>query len=334
MLRFIVLLSLILALRLVLFYTFQDKSSVIRTNSRTNIKVIREVKGHLKNIYRSALNPKDADLLMGIVFGENLDSRSKEKFIQTGVLHVVAASGMNVSMLTSFLLGTLVIFLKRQHTLLVTSIIVLFYVALADFQPSIVRAGVMALFAFGAGLVGRQNTSFLALFFAAFVMLFWDPRILTSISFILSFSATLGIILLDPILKHGWFGHSFFEDFRTTISAQIATTPILLFFFGTYSPISIIVNFLVLWTVPPLMVLGGAAAVLSLVYKTLALPLIYLALPLLSYFQSVVDFFAKDAVPIETNSIPWAIVAGYYLILLSGIMWLYKRRSEKLEMRS
>ena len=332
--RFIIFLSLILAVRLVFFYIFQDQSRLIRTNPRTNITVIREVKDHFKSTYRSALNPKDADFLMGIVFGENLDSRSKEKFIQTGVLHVVAASGMNVSMLTSFLLGTLIIFLRRQYALLMTSIIVLFYVALADFQPSIVRAGIMGLFAFGAGLVGRQNTSILALFFTAFVMLFWDPRILTSISFILSFSATLGIILLDPILKRGLLKHSFFEDFRTTISAQAATTPILMFFFGTYSPISIIVNFLVLWTVPPLMVLGGAAAVLSLVYKTLALPLIYLAAPLLSYFQSVVDFFAKDVVSIETNSIPWSIVAGYYLILLSGIMWIYKRRSEKLEMRS
>lgn len=328
---FIIVLSLILSLRLVFFYIFQDQSRLIQTNSRTNITVIREVKDHFKKIYRQALSPKDADLLMGIVFGENLDSRSKEKFIQTGVLHVVAASGMNVSMLTSFLLGTLVIFLRRQHALLVTSIIVLFYVALADFQPSIVRAAIMALFAFGAGLAGRQNTSFLALFFAAFVMLFWDPRILTSISFILSFSATLGIILLDPILKRGLLEHSFFEDLRTTSSAQIATTPILLFFFGTYSPISIIVNFLVLWTVPPLMVLGGAAAVLSLVYKTLALPLIYLALPLLSYFQSVVDFFAKGAVPIETNSIPWAIVAGYYLVFFS-IVLRFNRRDEGLNL--
>ena len=269
MLRFIIILSLVFLVRVVLFYSFENKT--IKTTNTTNIAVVQDIKSHIKEIYRSVLNPKDADLLIGVVFGENLTKTSKEKFIQTGVLHVVAASGMNVSMLTSFLLGTLVVFLRRQYALIVTSVIVLFYVALADFQPSIIRAAIMALFALSAGLIGRQNTSLLALSFAAFAMIFWEPRVLSSISFILSFSATLGIILLDPILKRGLFKHYFFEDFRTTISAQIATTPILLFFFGTYSPISIIVNFLVLWTVPPLMVLGGISAAASFISKSLAL---------------------------------------------------------------
>jgi len=237
----------------------------------------------------------------------------------------VAASGMNVSMLTSFLLGTLIIFLRRQYAIILTSVIVLFYVALASFQPSIVRAAIMAIFSLSAGIAGRQNTSLLALFLAAFVMIIWDPQVLTSVSFILSFSATLGIILLDPILKQGLFAPALFEDFRTTISAQIATTPILMFFFGSYSPVSIIVNFLVLWTIPPLMVLGGLGAFLSFVSKTLVAPFLYLSFPLLSYFQSIVDFFALRFRPMELDTIPWTIVVGYYLILLAGILWIHKR---------
>lgn len=325
MVRLIIVLSIILGARILLFYSFQDKSRILETNNRTNITVTRGVKDHIKETYRSILNSQDADLLMGIVFGENLDKSSKEKFIRTGVLHVVAASGMNVSMLTSFLLGTLVVFLRRQYAIILTSILVLFYVALADFQPSIIRAAIMALFSLSAGVVGRQNTSLLALFFAGFTMVSWDPNVLTSISFILSFSATLGIILLDPILKQV-LTSAFFEDFRTTLSAQIATTPILFFFFGSYSPISIVVNFLVLWTIPPLMVLGGAAAVFSFVSQILATPFLYLALPLLSYFQAIVDLFAKGATLFEFKNIPWALVAGYYLIILSGILWMNKRK--------
>lgn len=325
MVRFVTFLSFVLLFRILLFNVFPP-DHIIQENPIPGTTFFSKIKENIQNTFRSTLNQKDADLLMGIVFGsKDLDKSSKEKFIQTGVLHVVAASGMNVSMLTSFLLGTLVVFLRRQYALVITSIIVLFYVALADFQPSIVRAAIMALFALGAGLIGRQNTSLLALFFAAFAMIFWDPKVITSISFILSFSATLGIILLDPILKRGWFGNSFFEDFRTTISAQIATTPILLFFFGTYSPISILVNFLVLWTVPPLMVLGGIAASLSFVAEILAAPFIYLSFPLLSYFQTIVDFFAQGAVPLDLKNIPWAIIVGYYLVLLAGILWTYKR---------
>src|SRR3989344_5563553 len=128
MLRFIIFLSAILVIRIALFYGQIDKNENRETSFKNDSSVISEIRRDIREAYLSVLNPKDADLLMGIVFGENLDRSSREKFIETGVLHVVAASGMNVSMLTSFLIGTLVIFLKRQHTLLVTSIIVLFYV--------------------------------------------------------------------------------------------------------------------------------------------------------------------------------------------------------------
>ena len=257
---------------------------------------------------------------MGIVFGEkNLDKESNEAFKNTGVLHVVAASGMNVSMLVSFLLVTFVIFLRRQHALILTFLAILFYTALADFQPSIVRAAIMSGFALAAGLVGRQNTSLLAL-----VMVFWDPEIITSVGFILSFAATAGIILLDPVLKKK-IKSDLLEDFRTTIAAQLATTPIILFFFGTYSAISIPTNFLVLWTVPPLMALGGVGALLGLITPILSAPFVLLCLPLLLYFRAVVEYFAMASSPVEIKSIPWTLVAGYYLILLALIVLLRKR---------
>lgn len=329
MAKFIVLLCIVLGVRLVFFYLFQPPKHMIQKNPVRETTIFTDIKKNIKQTYDSYLPQDQSNLLMGIVFGEkDLDKASTQKFISTGVLHVVAASGMNVSMLTSFLLSSLLVFFRRQHALILTVAAVIFYTALADFQPSIIRAAIMSVVAIGAGLAGRQNTSILALFFAAFVMVFWDPAVIVSISFILSFAATLGIILLHPILKQGVLKNSIFEDFRTTFSAQIATTPILLFFFGTYSPISILVNFLVLWTVPPLMALGGAAALVSFVSPILAIPLTYLCLPLLLYFKAVVDFFAQSAVPIALKNTPWTIVAGYYLVVLSIIIVVSKNKNK------
>lgn len=325
--RFITLLSILLIVRLLFFNLFPPKIETISKNAFRETTIFTQIRGHIKSSYAQNLSGQNADLLAGIVFGEkDLDKSSNKKFIATGVLHVVAASGMNVSMLTSFLLAFLLLFFRRQYALLATAAAVLFYTALADFQPSIIRAAIMALFAIGAAIYGRQNTAILALLFAAFAMVFWDPGVLTSISFILSFTATLGIILFDPILKRGVFKSSFFEDFRTTLSAQIATTPILLFFFGTYSPISIVTNFLVLWTVPPLMILGMLAAILSFVTPILAAPFVYLCFPLLSYFWGVVEYFARASVPLEIKNTPWAVIVGYYLILGSGILWIRKNK--------
>lgn len=327
--KFIAFLCLLLALRLLIFYAFPPRVENISKSPLRETRIFTQIKEHIRDVYSENLSGPNAALLMGIVFGsKDLDKSSNKKFISTGVLHVVAASGMNVSMLTSFLLAFLLLFLKRQYALIITAATVLFYTALADFQPSIIRAAIMALLAIGAGVLGRQNTSLLALFFAAFAMVFWDPEVLVSISFILSFTATLGIILLDPIMKQGIFRSSLFEDFRTTLSAQIATTPILLFFFGTYSPISILVNFLVLWTVPPLMILGMIAAVLSFITPILAVPFVYLSLPLLSYFWMIVDHFTRFSVPLKVQTVPWPLVIGYYLITLGVIVWVNKRQNK------
>jgi competence protein ComEC len=181
----------------------------------------------------------------------------------------------------------------------------------------------MGVLALSAGLAGRQNTSLFALFLAATVMVLFDPSIISSISFMLSFSATLGIILLDPLLKLV-LKKSYFEDFRTTLSAQIATTPILLFFFGTYSLISIPANFLVLWTVPPLMALGFVSALFSILSPLFGGFFAVLSMPLLAYFLAITDFLSRFDIGFELKELPWALIAGYYLILLAAIIRLHK----------
>ena len=321
--KFILLLLILLGVRLLIFIVFPPPV-IIQKNPIRETTIFTQIKDHIRQVYSQNLSGQQSALLMGIVFGDKgVDRESLKTYQQTGVLHVIAASGMNVSMLTSFLLAGLLVFFRRQQALILTFFAIIFYTALADFQPSIVRAAIMAGAALGAGVLGRQNTSLLALFFAAFAMVFWDPAVLVSISFILSFAATLGIILLDPLFKNFLKGE-IFEDFRTTLAAQIATTPIILFFFGTYSPASVPVNFLVLWTVPPLMLLGGIAAILSFI-PILAAPFVLLCLPLLDYFNGVVDFFARYSVQINLKTIPWTAVFGYYLISLALIIWLRKK---------
>ncbi len=323
----VLLLSFILLIRLLVFNwsndTFQNKKE-----KELSLPLISSVKGRTRESFNKTLSRDQAALLLGIVFGgkENFDPDFYKSFQKTGVLHVIAASGMNVSMVAAFLLAIFLTFMKRQYALVAAAFGIFLYVALADFQPSIVRAAIMAVFAFGAGILGRQNTSLLALFFTAFMMVFWDPLVITNLGFQLSFVATTGIILLDPIFKQFAFRSSLFADFRTTSSAQIATLPIIIFFFSSYSLISIPVNFLVLWTVPILMIIGGAGALLSIVSPILAAPILFLAIPFLVYFKTVVLLFSRVPLELQVHEIPWSIVAGYYLIILSAILYIYKKK--------
>ncbi len=307
-------------------FTFPIHST--NSGSKTlNLPVISQIKANSTRAYDRVLGKDYSGLLTGIVFGTRADFDRDffSKLQEAGVLHVIAASGMNVSMVAGFLVATLVLFLKRQQALIIAGVGVFLYAALADFQVSIVRASIMAYFAFAAGVLGRQNSSLWALFLTAYLMLLVNPTLVTSLSFQLSFAATLGILLFDPLLKRGVLKNGFFEDGRTTVSAQITTTPILLFAFSTYSLVSVPVNFLILWTVPPLMILGALASFLANIWAPLSVPILYLCLPFLMYFKAVVLFFANYSNPVEVSFVPWTIIAGYYLILVSLVLYLYKK---------
>jgi len=268
---------------------------------------------------------------MGIVFGirQGMDSDLLAAFRTTGVLHVIAASGSNVSLVSGFLLATFLAFMKRRVAILFTLAGIIFYAFLSGLDTSIVRASLMAAFSYGALLFGRQNYSVLALYTTGFIMLFVDPEIIGDIGFQLSFLSTFGILILKPLIDNVLFrNRNFFlrDDFSTTISAQVMTVPIMFSAFSAYSLISIPVNLFVLWTIPLLMILGGIAAVASLLFSVFAAPFLYLCLALLLYFENISLAFARYSFPVQIDKTPQVLILGYYIFLASIILFLNKHR--------
>ena len=265
---------------------------------------------------------REGGLLIGIILGvrDKIDSGFYKDLKDAGVLHVIAASGQNVSILASLLLVSFERFVKRRQALLFTGLIILVYSGITGFDPPIVRASIMALITFGALAFGKQNTGLLALFITGWGMVVYDPSILQSISFQLSFLSTLGIMTIKPILDNiikFKMINIIKDDITTTFSAQIATLPLLLTVFGSYSLISLPVNILVLWTIPFLMVFGGIGALLALLSPAIATPFILLAYPFLVFFTFIIDASQKLYLGFDIDSIPVMIVIGYYLILIA-----------------
>jgi competence protein ComEC len=116
------------------------------------------------------------------------------------------------------------------------------------------------------------------------------------------------------------------DDIGTTIAAQVATIPILVGSFGTYGLLSILVNALVLWTIPPLMVLGGVGGLLGLVWEPLGSLLLALATSLLWFFTGVVQYFGGFGWQISIGELPIIMIVGYYLVLGSWIWIIWKKR--------
>lgn len=271
------------------------------------------IRQKLTSLFSTTLPSPSSSLLMGIIFGikEQMPQSFSDNLKISGVYHVIAASGMNVTLIGGFISTFFAFFLKRQIAIGLSIIGIMFYALLGGLEASIVRASIMGILVFSAQIMGRQTLAINGLILAGFTMLFITPSLITDIGFQLSFTATLGILYIKRL--------------PTTISAQIATLPILLANFGTYSVYSILVNALVLWTVPIIMAVGGIGALIGLIIIPLGQLIIYLSYPLLWYFEQVVNIFGKIGGVITIQTLPWQFIVGYYCLLSSALL-IFRRK--------
>lgn len=318
-----------------------NKKNVILTMSFPKIEAEKQNKNFLLSLtagfrqkivslFNATLPSPSSSLLLGIVFGikEGMTASFKKNLQATGVLHVVAASGMNVTMVGGFLSSVFIVFFRRQVAVTLAILGVWFYAFVSGFEASIVRASIMGSLVFSAQILGRQYLGMLGLFIAAYLMLFISPLTIFDVGFQLSFAATAGLIVLPKIREVGKV-RVIGDDINTTIAAQIATLPILLTTFGTYSLWSIIVNAILLWTIPILMALGGLGAILGFIHPFFGQLPLYLSLPFLNYFEWVVDFFGNFGTVLKIENLPWQWVVSYYAVLILIVYLLSKRKTNK-----
>ncbi len=247
-------------------------------------------------------------LAAGMLWGgsEGLSRQTKEAYRRVGLLHIVAASGYNVTLVTGWILSACLIWLSRRWALGVTVAGIVIYMLLAGWQPSIIRAGIMAILAMTGLILGRERDAKWLLMLTGAAMLAWNPKLISDIGFQLSFAATFGILTFlntSPGVRS-----VLLADLKTTLAAQAMTTPLILHHFGNLSVISPLVNAAVLWTVPLIMQITAAGLVWG--------PINYLAWPLLRMQTWVVGSVA--AWPIsnwEMGKMSWLWVAVYYVML-------------------
>src|SRR3989344_1654201 len=211
---------------------------------------------------------------------------------------------------------------------------------------SAVRAAVMGLLLLLALQVGRLYQIKNALILAGAIMVYLNPRVLVwDLGFQLSFTATLGLIYIEPILER-WFSweekddmiqakKNFFEKtarsakiiLATTLAAQIAVLPLLVVNFGQLSLIAPLANILVLPVIPLTMLAGFVAALAGLIFLSLGKILGWAAWLFLSYEIKIIELLAK--IPLAATNFKWSWLGGgiYYAILI-WLIWRFNRKQK------
>ncbi|MFZ2200170.1 MAG: ComEC/Rec2 family competence protein [Microgenomates group bacterium] len=231
-----------------------------------------------------------------------------DSLVATGTLHIVAASGYNVSIVAIVIMKIMTIMFGRVIAVGCAILGIMGYVLIAGAGASVVRAGIMGSLTLIAYYFGRPAQARRLLWIAAAIMLLFDPLIIFDIGFQLSFVATFGLLYLEPwmtklhsrsvgALHSGSVrGQSGLDKFLTaylypTLEATIATLPIILYQFGKVSYISPLVNILILPIVPMIMAITGAVIGVGVFVPGMAQIIAWVLYPLLWYMVAVIRLF-------------------------------------------
>ncbi len=151
----------------------------------------------LTGLINSLLHEPQAGLLNGILFGTKatLDPSLKNSLIETGTLHIIALSGMNISILVTLVGLLLYKVFRRPIANVLTVVIIIGFIYFVGPSPSVIRAGIMGGISLLSVAIGRQKWPLLSWILAVIIMLLLNPPWIGDLSFQLSVMATLGIIV-------------------------------------------------------------------------------------------------------------------------------------------
>jgi competence protein ComEC len=286
---------------------------VEKAKGNTILQAVYDFKNYLvKNIQKMLPEPQ-AGLMAGILLGEKsaLEPSLKENLRNTGLTHVVAASGANLTFLSTIIIALAILIAGRRQGSLLAIPVIWLYAVMAGFDPAVVRAAIMVSFTFLAQFFGRDSGKWRGLVLACYLMILFDPAIIFNLGFQLSVAAMSGIIIADD------FPIRFFEPIKQTLFAQIMTLPLIISIFGRYSLLSLGANLLTLWMIPWIMSFGLAAGLTG--WTLLAIP----AYILLSWFVLVAAYFGKlNLLVLEVREVNPATTIGIYLLLISCYLCL------------
>lgn len=266
-------------------------------------------------------------LIPGMVLGDtskqSLEFKTAMK--RSGLTHLVAVSGANFAIVSSFVLWCMqFLFTRMKLRLSATAIALICFIALVRPSPSVLRAAAMAAVLLIAQGTHRGRDSLPALGFAIAAVVVGDPWQARDAGFALSVMATAGLLLFAPLVVEKlarFIPEKLAQALAPPIAAIVFCSPVLVSLSGYLSPISVIANLLAAPAVGPITILGFIAALISPFAPMISALLIWLIRYPAHFIAAVATWAAQFPVlTLRTGSIGFLIVGIFTLTL-----WLFKK---------
>ncbi len=214
-----------------------------------------------------------------------IDTDQRESYMISGATHVLAVSGLHVGIIYIFLLQVFKIFgngKKRKFCRTILIVILLWCFAfITGLTPSVARATLMFSMVALGQITGQQSNTFNTLFLSAFILLFINPKLISSLSFLLSYTALLGILAFQPLIAKFLIEKCRIPKFlgeltAVSIAAQIGTSPLSIHTFNAFPNYFIFTN---IWIIPLVYIIVNGAVILILI-SLINIPSGFISIPL------------------------------------------------------
>lgn len=294
---------------------------------------LNNTRERILNVHGKYLKSPNLEILGGIVFGDDAvppPDYVKNSFINSGLLHILAASGMNVAFIFTFWFYILR-FLKVPYKPRVISgiLVIILYTLMTGLGPSVIRAALMLIFVLLGKLIDRDAHSVSLLSFVAVLMLIYNPAYINNVSFQLSFLVTFGLLTTANIIAQkleaipNWLK----VPILIPIVAQVWVVPVQMFYFNSFSLYSVLANISTVCLLSLISFIGFVSSVISVI-QPFADFVCRVADFILNYLLNILlfisNFFSGLKYCIIQTSHPSIIQLVLYYFMLIGFTYLIK----------
>ncbi len=267
-----------------------------------------------------------AALVPALVAGDEsgLTDATREDFTRTGLTHLLAVSGANLTIVLAVVLaGARLAGAGRRTVLLLGAATAVAFVLVARPEPSVLRAAVMGSVALVGLVMGSPRAGLRALAWAVLVLVVVDPWLASSAGFVLSVSATAGIVAFAPALarRMPWLPALVAEAVAVPLAAHLACLPMVVALSGEVSLVAVLANVVAAPAVAPATIAGLAAGLVDLVAPAPA------AVPgeIAWWSASMIVVVARVGAAAPAASLPWPFPVWTLMIVAPAAGWLLWR---------
>lgn len=315
-------------------YLYCDNAEISSASESHNVLTegLKQLRERLSFICDKAFGEKYSGIMKTMLLGDktDLDADVKREYRLNGIAHVLAISGLHVSMLGMWVFKRLRKFTGSYAVSgIIAIVLVILYGMMTGLGTATFRAVIMLVFEIAAKIIGRTSDLLTSMGAACVILCMINPMLVRDAGFLLSFGAIFAIGAVSPLLMPSEAKkeigtvkktmHGIWEKLAVSISINLVITPLLIYFYYEFSLYGILINLFVIPMMSVILASGIVTGIMGLVISPDFIGMEILAFPakaVLKIYDFLCDFFG--ALPfsnVNTGSISIWLILIYYVML-------------------